>query len=243
MFKFFFKNFIWHLKNFRFFNNFLFYYYYYIISFVFRFFSKKFKSSDSWCEKNISKKIIIKKKFLDNRPFKKIKIKKIKKSAANIDLLFSIINNNKNIKKILETGVSYGYSSYVILDSIKHRKKSFLYSIDMPYVEKKNFEYVGSVVPKNLRKKWHLLRCPDRNGIAKISKMRIKFDLIHYDSDKTFYGRYVSYFKIYELLKKGGIFISDDVGDNHAFKYFVNKKKVKFYIVKVNNKYQGLFKK
>ena len=43
------------------------------------------------------------------------------------------------------------------------------------------------------------------------------------------------------MLKKGGIFISDDIGDNYAFKNFVINKKIRFYIVKYQKKYQGLF--
>ena len=40
---------------------------------------------------------------------------------------------------------------------------------------------------------------------------------------------------------KRGIFISDDIGDNYAFKNFVINKKIRFYIVKYQKKYQGLF--
>ena len=241
MLNFFLKNFVWHLKNFKFFDNFIIYYYYYIFIIFFKIFDQDFNSSNEWCKKNISKSKLIKNKFFKNQSFKKIYFRKEKKSAANVNLLFSIIKNNKNIKKILETGVSYGYSSYAILKCIKDRKKSILYSIDMPYVELSNFDYVGSVVPKNLRSKWNLLKCPDRYGIRLLNKMNLKFDLIHYDSDKTYFGRYNAYSKLYKMLKKGGIFISDDIGDNHAFKNFVISKKIRFYIVKYQKKYQGLF--
>ena len=81
----------------------------------------------------------------------------------------------------------------------------------MPYVELSNFDYVGSVVPKNLRSKWNLLKCPDRYGIRLLNKMNLKFDLIHYDSDKTYFGRYNAYSKLYKMLKKGGIFISYNI--------------------------------
>ena len=242
MLNFFLKNLLWHLKNYKFFNNFIIYYFYYLLTKILRLFVKDFDSSNKWCEKNIAKSKLIKKKFLNSKSFKKINFKKAKKkSAANVNLLFSIIKNNKKTKKILETGVSFGYSSYAILEPIKKRYNSFLYSIDMPYVELSNHNYVGSVVPKNLRSKWRLFKCPDRYGINQISKMNIKFDLIHYDSDKTYFGRYSAYTKLYNLLKKGGIFISDDIGDNHAFKNFVNNKKINFYIVEYRKKYQGLF--
>lgn len=243
MLKFFFKNFIWHLKNYKFFSNFIIYYYYYILIKFLKFFLKDFNSSNKWCKKNISKSEWIKKKFLNNKGHKKISFKNTKKSAANINLLYSIIKNNKNKKKVLETGVSFGYSSYAILKCLKNRKNSILYSIDMPYVTLSNFDYVGSVVPKNLRSKWKLFKCPDRYGIRLLKKMDLKFDLIHYDSDKTYFGRYNAYLNLYEMLKKGGIFISDDIGDNYAFRNFVKNKKIQFYIVKEHKKYQGLFVK
>ena len=242
MLNFFLKNLLWHLKNYKFFNNFILYYFYNLLAKFLKLFIKNFDPSDKWCKKNISKKNLIKKLFLNNLSFKKIKFKKTNNtSAANVNLLFSIIKNNKKIKKILETGVSYGYSSYAILQPTINRKSSFLYSIDMPYVEKSNFDYVGSIVPKQLQSKWKLFRCPDRNGIKRISKMNINFDLIHYDSDKSYFGRYSAYTKLYNLLKKGGIFISDDIGDNHAFKDFVTNKGISFYIIKYKKKYQGLF--
>ncbi len=241
MLNFFFKNFIWHLRNFKFFFNFLAYYYYYILTLFLKIFVDDFHTSNKWCRKNISNKEIIKKKFLNNKKIKKIYFKNLKSSAANINLLFSIIKNDKRKKKILETGVSFGYSSYAILKCITDRKNSILYSIDMPYVELSNFDYVGSIVPKNLRTKWRLLKCPDRYGVKQIKKKNLKFDLIHYDSDKTYYGRFNSYIELYDLLKKNGVFISDDIGDNHAFKNFVNRKNIEFYIVKHQKKYQGLF--
>ena len=45
-------------------------------------------------------------------------------------------------------------------------------------------------------------------------------DLCHYDSDKSYYGRRWAYPKLWEALKTGGIFISDDIQDNWAFKEF-----------------------
>ena len=63
MLKFFFKNLVWHLKNYKFFFNFIIYYYYYILVKFLKFFSQDFSSSDEWCEKNISKSKLIKKFF------------------------------------------------------------------------------------------------------------------------------------------------------------------------------------
>ena len=99
MLKFFFKNLVWHLKNYKFFSNFIIYYYYYILIKFLKFFLKDFNSSDRWCEKNISKSELIKNFFLNNKTYKKIIFKnEKKKSAANVNLLFQSFKNTKNIK-------------------------------------------------------------------------------------------------------------------------------------------------
>ena len=61
-------------------------------------------------------------------------------------------------------------------------------------------------MPKNLRSKWNLLKCPDRYDRL-MNKMNLKFDLIHYDSDKTYFGRYNAYPKLYKMLKKRYFYI------------------------------------
>ena len=85
------------------------------------------------------------------------------------------------------------------------------------------------------------------SGLKKILKKKIKFDLIHYDSDKSYYGRKRSYEILWFLLKKKGYFISDDISDNLAFLDFVRKKKLikkkNYYILKFKRKYIGIVKK
>ena len=99
----------------------------------------------------------------------------------------------------------------------------------------------------SLKDKWHLYKLPDFQGLRKIKKKNTKFDLIHYDSDKSYYGRKRSYEILWSLLKKGGYFISDDISDNLAFLSFVKKKDLierkDFYILKYKKKYIGVVKK
>ena len=114
----------------------------------------------------------------------------------------------------------------------------------MPYVTKKNFDYIGSIVPNFLKKNWQLYKIPDFMGLKKIKKKNIKFDLIHYDSDKSYYGRKRSYEILWDLLKKKGYFISDDISDNYAFFNFVQKKNLEkdkdFFILKFKKKFIGV---
>ena len=65
-------------------------------------------------------------------------------------------------------------------------------------------------------------------------------DLCHYDSDKSYYGRVYGYPLLWDSLKEGGIFISDDIQDNLAFKELVERKKTKFAVTEYEGKYIGI---
>jgi predicted O-methyltransferase YrrM len=71
-----------------------------------------------------------------------------------------------------------------------------------------------------------------------------KFNLVHYDSDKSYYGRKKSYETLWFLIKKNGILISDDISDNYAFINFVKQKKLiknkSYFILKYKNKFIGI---
>ena len=230
---------------------------------LFKFLNKLKKNKDflskTEIEKNILKnyKIYNTKEFIENiikKPFyqfseyekekyclsKKIlnKINIKMGGGANIDLLYSLIKNLK-FDKIIETGVAYGWSSLSILSALENVKNSKLISIDMPYPDLASVEYIGCLVPNNLRNKWQLIRKSDRSALKKILK-KDKFNLCHYDSDKSYYGRKWAYNLIWNNLENNGVLISDDISDNMAFLDFANFVKVNPLIIEFNNKYIGL---
>ena len=56
-------------------------------------------------------------------------------------------------------------------------------------------------------------------------------DMCHYDSDKSYEGRMWAYPRLWEALRDGGVFISDDVNDNQAFRDFCESVGVQPYIM------------
>lgn len=108
--------------------------------------------------------------------------------SADLDLLYGLIYILKP-KRLLETGVAYGWSSLAILLAIQNIPDSRLISIDMPYVNRNLDFLVGLAVPDHLQSKWTLLRLADRQGIPKALRRLGDIDFAHYDSDKSSDGR------------------------------------------------------
>ncbi len=239
----------WYVKNFKFILNFFFI----LQNKFFNFFrNKEINVNSKDLENFFTSEQILKKlfkiskinKFSNSKVFqnrKKILKKYIKKfgGAADINLIYNICLKKKPIK-ILETGVALGWSSFAFLDAINKNKKGALISIDMPYMDKENKDYVGIAVPKKYFKMWTLYKYPDRVILNKILKSNFIFDLVHYDSDKSYYGRYWFYKKIWPHIKKKGLLISDDVKDNYAFIDFARLVNKKYYLTKNDKKYSGI---
>ena len=55
--------------------------------------------------------------------------------ASHIHLLYDCVRLSK-AKKVIETGVAYGWSSLAILKALSLTKNGKLFSVDMPYPRK-----------------------------------------------------------------------------------------------------------
>lgn len=161
---------------------------------------------------------------------------------GNINLIYTLCEYLK-AEKVIETGVAYGWSTLALLLSLQKRTQSLLISIDLPYAKMSNEDYVGCVIPANLKSNWELVRQPDRKALPKALSEVQPLDMCHYDSDKTYAGRMWAYPKIWEKIRKGGFFISDDIGDNIAFREFCKKNSLVPIVIKLNNQFVGVLQK
>ena len=213
----------------------------------------------NWCKQNCISQEKALKKLTGKSSFKSInilypdEIKQAKNTAFNcpvkmggegaISFLYHLVKEKK-FKNIFETGVAYGWSSLAILLAIEDTEGSRLISNDMPYVKMNNEDYVGCVVSENYKSKWELQRQSDVKGIPlALKKFNHNIDLCHYDSDKSYSGRKWSSPVLWSSLRKGGVFISDDINDNIAFKQFCNDVNRTPIIVEHLGKYVGVIKK
>jgi predicted O-methyltransferase YrrM len=161
---------------------------------------------------------------------------------GGLDLIYWLAEHSES-KKVIETGVAYGWSSLAFLLSLKNRPGSRLISTDMPYPNRNNDQYVGCVVPTELRSTWNILRYPDRRALPTALRELGTLDMCHYDSDKSYEGRMWAYPLLWKALRKGGFLLSDDIGDNVAFRDYSNSLSIEPTIVELDGKFIGVLVK
>ena len=162
---------------------------------------------------------------------------------ADLRLLFAATRLS-GARRMVETGVAYGWSSLTLLAASEPQADSKLVSVDMPYPKMNNEAFVGIVVPDRFRARWTLVRKPDRNGLRDaLQTLGGHIDLCHYDSDKSYQGRQYAYPLLWAALEPGGIFISDDIGDNLGFAEFAEGAGAPFAITASEGKFVGILRK
>lgn len=164
----------------------------------------------------------------------------VKMGGAGALSVIYYINEFANAKNSVETGVAYGWSSFAALASLVSRD-GILYSSDMPYIlQDQSSDFVGCVIPEKYRLNWRLFRYADKESLPKILAEQNTFDVVHYDSDKSYDGRIWAYNTLFRKVRNGGVFMSDDIGDNAAFKHFCEAKNIKPYVIEFDGKYAGI---
>ncbi len=159
---------------------------------------------------------------------------------GDIDLLYGAARLSA-AQRVIETGVAYGWSSLAILAGMDGRAGAQVVSVDMPYPKQNNDVWVGVVVPDRLRGMWRIRREPDRRGLERaLADVGGEIDLCHYDSDKSYYGRRYAYPKLWTALRRGGVFISDDIQDNLAFAEFIDEHRPVFAVTESGGKFVGI---
>ena len=136
-------------------------------------------------------------------------------------------------KIIFETGVAAGYSSYAFLEAIKKNNAGKLFSSDFPYFRLENPEqYIGIVVPNDLKKYWRLEILGDNKNFDKFSNEFNEINLFFYDSDKRYLSKKKFFEKIDNYLNKKSVIIVDDLHNDSFFLEYVEEKKIqKWYIL------------
>jgi predicted O-methyltransferase YrrM len=157
---------------------------------------------------------------------------------GDLDLLYSIAEHLKAVR-VIETGVAYGWSSLAILLSLRERPGSRLISTDMPIPCGNCEEFVGCVVPPEMTSQWSVFKSADRQALPRALREMETLDMCHYDSDKSYEGRMWAYPRLWAALRDGGVFISDDIEDNVAFREFSEQVLADPIVIRKADEYVG----
>lgn len=135
---------------------------------------------------------------------------------------------------MIETGVSHGASSCLILNAMRRNGKGKLISIDLPDNDT-NPDYnfggkpteTGWMVPEALRNRWQLHLGYAQDLLPAILAEEKKIDIFFHDSDHSYAHMKYEFEISAPYIRKGGLLLSDDVHKNSAFSEFTEKQSLK----------------
>jgi predicted O-methyltransferase YrrM len=119
--------------------------------------------------------------------------------------------------RVVETGVCYGVTSSYLLAAMNKNNYGHLYSIDLPPLGSNGDDYVGWLVPNELKDRWTLRRGTSERLLTSIVEELGELDLFIHDSLHTFKNMKQEFDTSWSALNSAGILISDDIEGNVAF--------------------------
>lgn len=120
-------------------------------------------------------------------------------------------------KVAAETGVCYGVTSAYLLAALEVNGHGRLHSIDLPPLARKGDDFVGWLVPRELRHRWSLQRGTSARLLGPLVKNLGSLDLFVHDSLHTYRNMKEEFETAWRALRGGGVLISDDIQGNEAF--------------------------
>jgi predicted O-methyltransferase YrrM len=118
---------------------------------------------------------------------------------------------------VVETGVAQGVTTASILRALP--EGSHLHSIDLPVLDADEDDFVGALVPDDLRSSWTLHRGPSRTLLPPLLDTNGPVDLFVHDADHSYAAQLEELRTIWPHLRPGGVILMDDVGNPAALEF------------------------
>jgi hypothetical protein len=121
---------------------------------------------------------------------------------------------------VVETGVARGFTSRFILEALDRNGAGFLWSIDLPPVDRLAQAQVGMAVGDRHRDRWSLIRGSSRLQLPGLLKAVGQVDLFIHDSLHSERNVRFELDLVWPVLKPGAAAVVDDVDVNYGFSSF-----------------------
>jgi predicted O-methyltransferase YrrM len=118
---------------------------------------------------------------------------------------------------IVETGVCYGVTSAFLLQALRVNGGGCLHSIDLPPLAKRGDEFVGRLVPQDLRAGWRLHRGRSVDMLPEVARELRQIDFFLHDSLHTYRNMRHEFEIVTPFLAPQAVVVADDVQGNSAF--------------------------
>ncbi len=170
---------------------------------------------------SVLKRIEEQEKYEQENPKEIPNPEKVLAIGRNTGIFYNILLQSINAKKILEIGMSVGYSTIWFADVISKKPNGKIISIDQDKNKiqraKRNFEDAGVVDLIDIRHGDALEVLADINNESNSAEL---FDFVFIDADKE---RYIQYFDaVLPLVKPGGLIGADNILFPERYQKFSN---------------------
>lgn len=148
-------------------------------------------------------------------------------------------------RRVIETGVARGVTSWIILEALARNGTGHLWSIDLPKLAW-TFE-AGQAVPAELRSRWTYLRGASTRVLPPLVAELGQIDLFIHDSLHTEGNVRFEMETAWPPLSEGGLMLVDDIddieafGSGRAFSAFVRDRDRSSWLVAPQSEKQGCF--
>jgi len=127
-------------------------------------------------------------------------------------------------ESVMETGVASGVTSTFILSALEKNGKGHLHSIDLPPLGPDVDDFVGILVPQDLRPRWTLHRGTSKKLMPGILDQLSTLPMFVHDSLHTYRNILRELDTATPFLTPKAIVISDDIDENPAFEEWALKQ-------------------
>ena len=182
----------------------------------------------------------------------------IKTSLSDADAISETLDGDANFgqavwcavlhlrpRRVIETGVARGVTSWIILEALARNATGHLWSIDLPKLAW-TFE-AGQAVPAALRSRWTYLRGASTRLLPPLVAQLGEIDLFIHDSLHTEGNVRFEMETAWPALSEQGLVLVDDIddieayGSGRAFSAFVRDRDRSTWLVAPQSQKQGCF--